>query len=471
MPEGVPMSTASGADTCRITVVGPRRRVDLALPSYVPFAELFPAVAGYAGLDQETARQTPGGWVLQRLGQAPFQLDTTPLQAGLRDGEIIYLRPRRTQLPELAFDDVADVIASGVGDRPDRWQQRDTRRVALGSGALAMAAGAIALLLAGPPWARPALAAGGLAVLLLAGAAALSRAAGDAGAGAVLGILALPYAFLAGALGPAGTSPVARFGALDLLSGFAAGLLAATLAAAAVADGAGVFLGAAAAALLGTAGAWIDYGFGSVGLAGAAALMAALALALTPLIPAVAFRVGRLMLPPVPRDADELRRDTLTVSGSRVLARTVAADRVVTAAVSGIGLVGGGAEVALALSPGWLPRLMCAVLGCTLLLRARVFSGRAQRLWLLVPGYGGLALLAVAASLPAAQATMLAVAIAPLAAGAAILVGTGIWLSAHRPSPFWGRAAEIVDMLLVVALVPLALGVAGVFGQIRGLSG
>ena len=39
------MSTsAGGADTCRITVVGPRRRVDLALPTRIPFAELFPAV-------------------------------------------------------------------------------------------------------------------------------------------------------------------------------------------------------------------------------------------------------------------------------------------------------------------------------------------------------------------------------------------------------------------------------------------
>ena len=45
------------------------------------------------------------------------------------------------------------------------------------------------------------------------------------------------------------------------------------------------------------------------------------------------------------------------------------------------------------------------------------------------------------------------------------------WLAGHRPSPFWGRAAEIVDMVLVIALVPLALGVAGVFSDIRGLSG
>jgi type VII secretion integral membrane protein EccD len=461
------MNAANSADTCRVTVVGPQRRVDLALPARIPFAELFPAVADYAGLDQDAARQAPAGWVLQRLGQAPFPLEATPLQAGLRDGELIYLRPREAQLPEPAFDDVADVIAAGIGDRPDRWGPGETRRTALGAAALALAGGAAALLLGGPPWADAAVAAGALAVLLLAGAATASRVAGDAGAGAVLGYAALPYAFLGGLLGPAGTASLAHFGALGMLSGFAAALLAAAAAAVAVADGAGVFLGAAGAALLGAGGAWLDYGFGSVGPAGAAALMAAVALGLTTLIPAAAFRVGRLMLPPVPRDAGELRRDTLTVQGSEVLSRTAAADRAVTGMVSGIGLAGGAAEVALALGHGWLPRLMCGVLGCALLLRSRVFRGRAQRLWLQGPGYGGLVLLAVAAG----HGRVIAVTLVPLAAGAAILAGAGIWLSAHRPSPFWGRAAEIADMLLVIALIPLALGVASVFGDIRGLSG
>lgn len=463
------MSVASGADTCRVTVVGPRRRVDLALPTRIPFAELFPAVADYAGLDADAVRQAPAGWVLQRLGQAPFPLETTPLQAGLHDGELIYLRPREEQLPELAFDDVADVIASGIGDRPDRWGPGETRRTALGAAALALTGGAAALLLSGPPWTNAAVAAGIVTVLLLAGAAVASRVAGDAGAATVLGYLALPYAFLGGVLGAAGQASLAHLGALELLSGFAAALLTAALAAVAVKGepGGGLFLGAAGAALLGAGGAWLDYAFGSVGLTGAAALTAALALGLTTLIPAVAFRIGRLMLPPVPRDAGELRRDTLTVQGSEVLARTAAADRVVTGMVSGIGLAGGAAAIALALGHGWLPRLTCAVLGCALLLRSRVFHGRAQRLWLQVPGYGGLVLLAVAAG----HGKMIAVTLVPLAAGAAILIVAGTWLATHRPSPFWGRAAEIVDMALVIALVPLALGVAGVFTDIRGLSG
>ena len=75
------MSSPGGTDLCRVTVVGPSRRVDIALPGYVSFADLFPAVARYAGLDGPHAVGEKGGWVLQRLGQEPFPPAMTPLQA------------------------------------------------------------------------------------------------------------------------------------------------------------------------------------------------------------------------------------------------------------------------------------------------------------------------------------------------------------------------------------------------------
>ena len=56
-----------------------------------------------------------------------------------------------------------------------------------------------------------------------------------------------------------------------------------------------------------------------------------------------------------------------------------------------------------------------------------------------------------------------------LVAATVVVVGAGISLPAHRPSPFWGRAADICNTVLIVSLVPLALGVAGIFGYLRGL--
>ncbi len=466
------MSPTSGTDLCRVTVVGPRRRVDIVLPAYVPFAELFPTVLHYAGTDLANAGLARGGWVLQRLGQPPFHPGMTPQQAGLRDGEMLYLRPRMSQLPQLAFDDVADVIATGVNEQPDRWSPRAARGVGLAAGAVALVAGLAALLVSGPPWMLPSAAAGAVAATLLIAACAVSRAAGDSAAGAILGYLALPYGFMAGLLGSSRSASLSHLGSHELLAGFAALVLAAVIAGVAIADGLPVFFGVGGAALLGTIAATVSLSLGrQYDATGPAAVAVAVALALTPVIPAITFRMARVTLPPVPRDAEDLRRDSLMVDGKQVLSRTAVADRFVTGIVCGIGLVAAAAEIALAMGSGALTRAMCAVVGSALLLRARVFRGRAQRLWLLLPGYGALALLAVNTSLHASQTAVLAMTFAPLLAGAAIVVGVGLWLPDHRPSPFWGRAADVIDMLLIVSLIPLALGVAGVFTHIRGLAG
>jgi type VII secretion integral membrane protein EccD len=454
---------------CRVTVIGPSRRVDIALPGYVSFADLFPVVAKYAGLDGPDVVGEQGGWVLQRLGQEPFSPAMTPLQAGLRDGEMIYLRPHREQLPRMSFDDVADVIASGLSDRPGRWDPRHARWVALGASAAALAAGAVFILRSGPPWPVPATVSAAVAVALLLAVAAVSRAMGDSQAGAVLGYAAVPYAFLAGLLTPARSTSLTHLGATDMLPALAAVALAAVVAAAASAE-VPLFSGLIVAALLGVLGAWVGYAFG-IGLAASAAVIVVPTLALTPLIPAFSFRMARMTLPQVPRHADDLRRDTLTIDGAEVFGRTATADRFVTGAASGIGLVAAVAEGALAFTRSWLGLVTCAVLACVLLLRSRLFQGLAQRLWLLVPGFGGLILLAAGPIHGSTQARHLALALGPLIAGSAFVVGTGLWLPGHRPSPFWGRMADIADTMLNVGLFPLALGLAGVFGKISGLGG
>ena len=463
------MSQGVAEDICRVTVIGPRTRVDLALPVNAPFAELFPGIAHFAGLDAGAIASAPEGWALQRLGEPPFEPPATPAQAGVADGELLYLRPWVTALPPVASDDIADEIA-GVHDGPGRWGMQDGRRVALGAGAAALAAGVVVLFRSGPPWPVPAMSAGLLAVLLLAAGAAVSRAAGDAGAGAVLGYAALPYAFAAGVLAPLRTLPLARVSALAMLAGLALVMTAALIAATAIAHGMAVFFGVTVAAAFGIAAAALAYLWPGLTAAGAAGLVAAPALALTPLVPAVAFRLARLPLPPVPASAEDLRDDAFIAgTGVDVRSRALAADQFVTGAVSGLGLLGAGAGIVLALGRSGLAPVMCAALACALLLRSRVFRGRAQRLWLVIPGYGSLTWLAVVLagrSMRAAGPDLLAI-----VAATVLVVGTGIRLPAHRPSPFWGRAADVCDTALIISLVPLALGVAGVFGFLHELGG
>jgi type VII secretion integral membrane protein EccD len=488
------MTPAAAADLCRVTVISPRRRVDLALPAHVPFADLFPGIALHAGLDRAAVAEAPEGWALQRLGQPPFEPPSTPAQAGVADGELLYLRPWLRSLPPAVSDDIADEIA-GVHDGPGRWSPPDGRRVALGVAAAALAAVVVILLRSGPPWTTPALAAGLLAALLLAAGAAVSRAGGDAGAGAVLGYAALPFAFAAGLLAPLGALPLTHASPVALLAGFVLLAAAALVAATAIARGLAVFFGVAVAATFGSAGAALAWLWPGLSAAGAAGLVVTPALALTPLIPAVAFRLARLPLPAVPASAGDLRDDA-QLDGARpatpewptpsrdtqgrdapgrdgpgvdVRDRATAADRVVTGTVSSLGLLGGGAAIVLGLSRGGLAPVLAAALACALLLRSRVFLGRAQRLWLLIPGYGGLIWLAVAVggpSLRAAGPILLALVVA-----AAIGVGAGLQRPGHRPSPFWSRAADIADTVLIISLVPLALAVAGVFGVLHGLGG
>ncbi|MBO2454312.1 type VII secretion integral membrane protein EccD [Actinomadura barringtoniae] len=463
------MSAPPGADLCRITVVGPERRVDIALPADATFAELYPTMLRYAGQNLADTGLAHGGWVLQKLDEAPFEPAATPAQVGLRDGDLIYLRPRMAQMPDLAFDDVPDVVATAVRDRPGRWRQESTRHFALAWGAVGPCVGIIALIFSGPNWILPAAVAGIVALVLLVGAIALSRAMGDAGAGAALGYVALPYAFLAGVLGPLRDDPLTKIGALHLVAGFGAVVLVATIAGFAIADGLPVFYGVAVAALLGTINTGIALSF-DTDAAGVAAVTVAVALALTPLLPGVSFKLARVTLPPVPNSAEDLRRDTLMVDGKQVLDRTAAADRFVTGGVSAMGLAAAGAAIPLTMDSGWVSPTMCGVVAFALMLRARIFRGRAQKLWLLVPALAMLAILGVNTARDMdSQPMILAGVLLPALVISGIAVGVGMWLPNNRLTPFWGRAGDIVEVLLVVALIPLALGSFGLYDYVRGL--
>lgn len=458
-------------DVRRITVAGPRRRSDVAVPCYISIGDFFPVAVQLCQLSGAELAGAPGGWVLQRLGSEPFELSDTIHSAGLRDGETIYLRPRASELPPATCDDVADSIAS-VHSGPSRWSVADARRVCLGAGAAGLVAGAVLLALSsgsslsgqaglvrlGLAWA--------VTVLLVLAAAAVGRGLSDAVAGATLGYAALPYAFVAGSGMVARSGSVMRVGAPGVLAGLAVVCCVAVVCAVA-AGAASALAGPALASGIGLLGAWLDATTGRVGPAGAAALTACLALALTPMMPGIALRMARVPLPPVPASADDLRAVGEARDAGTDDHRVAAADRLLAGFASGTGLACGGAALVLGVaaqhSAGRLVGAVLATLGLALLLRSRAFRSRVARLSLMAPGY--LAFGLAIASLGGVAA------VAALAVGCGLLTWAGVWLPEHRPSPVWGRAADILDIASVAALFPLALGVAGIFGYVRGLGG
>ena len=182
--------TATGG-LSRVTIVAPRRRIDLAVPSDVPLSELLPTLLRHAGEDLADDGARHGGWSLNRLGGPPLDGGRTAGQLGVRDGELLYFRPRDSTAPEIVFDDVVDAVATATNERPGGWQVATTRRFAVLLAGAALLGGAAATLLAGPPHLPGALAALLVAVGLLVTATVLARAVGDSDTGTVLAIVAL----------------------------------------------------------------------------------------------------------------------------------------------------------------------------------------------------------------------------------------------------------------------------------------
>ncbi|MGN9774567.1 type VII secretion integral membrane protein EccD [Micromonospora sp. H33] len=459
--------TATGG-LSRITIVAPRTRMDLALPSDVPLADLLPTLLRYAGEDLADEGVRHGGWSLARLGGPPLDGGRTAAQLGIRDGEILYFNPRAAATPEIVFDDVVDAVATATNQRPGAWQAGTTRAFAVLFAAAALGGGALAALFSGPPQLPGALAALLVTVALLVGAAVLSRAAADSATGSALALAGLGYAAVGGLLLLAGDRTLSELAAPHVLLAATAVVLGAAVAALAVGDRLPVFFGAVAGGAATAVGALLCLAFG-IGPAAAAAVVAAVAFGAVPALPMVAYRLARLPVPSIPTGPEDLKTDSESVDGRRVLQLSERADEFLTGLVWTVSLLVLGAELVLALD-GRLPAvLLCLVLALLSLLRARPFLGRAQRTPVLFAGTAGLGLAAAAAFADGSTTLRLGLILGGLLLAAVVSLIYGLTVAGKRISPVWGRVLDIVEILLIIALVPLAVWVVGLYGWIVNL--
>lgn len=469
MPQGALAQFAAPLPAlCHVTIVAPSRKVDLALPADIPLPHVLPSLLRAVGEVGGDSASAPG-WVLQRPGGTPLDIGQSLGTLGVLDGEVLYLRPLEAVLPPAMFDDVADVVATGVSEGPGKWSDRHTRLVGVGIATAVLVTGSAALALAGPPWVVSAVLAGVFAVLLIVAGTVLSRAMGDSGAGALIGYAALPYGFFAGFMAPASAGGAFGFSAPNLLAAFACVGLVATISVIAIADGVPGFLGTAIASMTGSVSAAVVMVSGA-SPSGVAAMTIAILLAFSPLIPMLSFRLARLPMPTMPTSAEELRNDNEQIDGASVRERTLHAQRYATGLVAGTGMVALAALVCLAMGDGWAAVATALTLSLTLIMRARVFHGLGQRLWLLISGAAGIVILMISKVAGAGGVAAIAAVMGMLFI-ALLSAGIGLWLPYGRPSPFWGRAGDILELLLIVALFPLALGVLDVYSWVRGLAG
>jgi type VII secretion integral membrane protein EccD len=453
----------------RVTVAAPARRIDLALPERAPLAELLPALLGHAGEDLADTGARAGGWALRRADGRVLDPSRTLAAQRVRDGEVLHLTSAHTDWPELEYDDLVDAIATGSARTGATWGPRHTRATGLALGALAVVLCLAAVLRSGPPWTGPAWWSLGVAAVLLAAALLLARAVGDTGAGAVAAGVALPFAFAGGGLVFAGDRALTDLGAAHLLGACAALLLAAVVALLGVVDRAALFVGAATVGVLGSIGGWLTT-LDSLEGYETAAIVAGIGLAFSQVLAPLSVRLARVPMPVLPRGAADLLRDDPQPSRTAVYAAVLRADGLLSGMVGGLSLVVVPCQVLLITSDSTAGLILVILLTVGYLLRARLYPILRQRVPLLVAGLTGAVCLGLG-PLMSDRDDLLSMAGPVLLAAGAIAALLGVVHSTRKASPYLGRYAEILEVLVVLAIVPVMCSVLGLYGYVRGLGG
>lgn len=442
---------------------------DVVAPAEAPLVDLLPAVLAQFGPDRIEQGADHEGWVARRLGGPPLDEERTPTQLQLVDGETVHLCPRADGLPPIDHDDLVDGVAERVREHPRAWSIRHSRRAFLGGSVAALAFGLWVLGAGGPVGVR-AMLAGGAAAWLLLGAAVAARGLADTVAATVWAGVAAAHAALAGwllvsALDPAGILAVRVVAA-------AAGALAALALGMGVVGSAALLFTAALTATLTVAFAAL---IGSVGVADAreaAAVALAVTLPVGLILPATAFRLGGLRLPQLPGRAEELHEDVDPIPHQVVAERAEAASRYLAALHVGLG----AAQILLVLrvaagGGGWAAAL-AALVAAWLLLRSRHLAGAAVQRWAVLAPATVAAIAALACLICGADMS------ARLMAGwaPALVLGFGLLamgrtLPGRRLRPYWGRAADILETLTALAVLPVLGALLHVYAWARGLSG
>ncbi|MFF1838908.1 type VII secretion integral membrane protein EccD [Streptomyces sp. NPDC058231] len=492
------MSTTAATGFCRVTVVAPDSRIDVALPVDIAVADVYPEILRLTGQTQPVG--TPAGYHLVRRDGTVLDGARTLAAHQVLDGELLSLRPFAQSLPPAVFDDVSDAVASAVTRDRHLWSDELLRGAGLVGGVLLLVLMGFVLWFADPlrhdMHSLPGVVAGCAALLLTACAGVRARVYADRATAVALGLGALPLALIAGSgvIGPdAGQGP----GRLQFLLGCVTVLVASVVLVAVSPSGDAPFVAATFLATVGTLATFVAILAESSATA-AAAVCAPVTLGLVAFLPGLSARFARL---PVgyasPRTAPAGFDDHLTGQDAAPDGHgaPVDADRIAAQARRGhemlLGLVGGcagvvvGSAAVLGFSDNIWGQFLALAAGLAMLLRARLFRYTSQVACVLVAGIGAVALLILGLSLnpPAGPVHELfrygdrgSLDIrtiwlsAAVAAGAALLTGIGLIVPRKGLSPFWGRLLDLTESAVLLSLVPLSLAVLDMFARARSMT-
>ncbi|GAB3722764.1 type VII secretion integral membrane protein EccD [Nocardiopsis nanhaiensis] len=158
----------------RVTISGPQRWADLALPDTVPVAALMPKILGVCLPEADGSEAA--GWVLTTLEDDALPMAESLGATGVADGEVLLLRRETAPSRPQYVDDVRGAVEDRVDEADGHWRHPTT--FAFG---LLFAAVAPLLVLFAMSWLQPAagypgVAVGGMAVSIVLVVVARRRA-------------------------------------------------------------------------------------------------------------------------------------------------------------------------------------------------------------------------------------------------------------------------------------------------------
>ncbi|NUL03981.1 type VII secretion integral membrane protein EccD [Streptomyces lunaelactis] len=480
--------SSGGTGFCRVTVVAPDGRVDVALPEDIPVADLYPEILRLSG--QSPAQGAPVGYHLVRRDGTVLDSARSLASQRILDGELLSLRPFAESLPPAVFDDVSDAVASAVARDRTLWNDSLMRGAGLFGGSVLLVLLAFVLWTADPRHdmhGLPGILATVTGVLLLALAGVRARVYDDRASSVALGIGSMANAAVAGA----GLLPLAQgqgIGKLQFLLACAAVLIASVILMIVAPGGDGPFVAfvfAASVGLLVTFAAITT----RMEPAETAAVCASLAVGALAFLPGLSTRFARLPIGfEPPRTAvGEYGTDPVPqgpVDAERIAAMARRGHELLVGLVGGCALVALGAAAVLGFSGNVWGQLLALATGIAMLMRAHLFRYTAQVGCALAAGLGALTLLGLGLCLNPPRGLMAdalkgdAVALdirtvwltAAVAGLAAVITAIGLIVPRKGVTPFWGRSLEIAEAFVLLTLVPLCLAVFDVYHSIRAMT-
>ncbi|MEO9140089.1 MAG: type VII secretion integral membrane protein EccD [Jatrophihabitans sp.] len=452
------MTLAETKSFARVVVIAPRTRVDLALPIDVPIVDLLPLLLDMVGERSDDGGGAHGGWQLTRVGAGELPSDRTLRALEILDGSVLHLAPRESSVVPPIYDDTVDAIASTIRD------VMSLRSTNPATGAAAIVIGLVLGALGVFYHAHNGLNATiAVTVMLLALGigTAIARGPGVRVIAVAVAAGGLPYAFIAGIeivpgdIGRSGT-----------LLGFTLMLVYSIFAVVALGTGAVVFATSAIISVFGTGGALISTTLDVKPLYVAAGVCS-IGVASVAILPWLVVRLARLPLPVIPTAASDVRSADDVDIGD-VTARARLADELLNGSYIACATVVVFSAAVVALHASVMSLLLAAVAVSAMLLRVRTITGVVPRAAILSVTLLGI-LLGGAVAITGGYFFASTAFIGGALAVTVVAVLISVVAPRVRVSPVTLRLVDFLESLLLVAILPLAVGVMNLYATMRHL--